>query len=399
MAVFFQRTPEQFLQNHWQQHPLLIRGAFPQFQSPVDGDDLAGLACEQTVESRLITGSLGQTWSLEHGPLPAKRFETLPAQNWTLLVQDVEKHIPEVSDLLRPFSFLPRWRIDDVMVSYAAPGGSVGPHTDQYDVFLLQGQGSRRWQWSENFDPQLLENCDLKMLAQFAPEQQAVLQPGDMLYLPPGVAHYGVALDEGLTFSIGLRAPDKRQLMLELGQAVAQRTGAEQMMRDAGRTPSRHPTLLDAADRTKLRGMLRQGLHFSDSDLDMLLGSMLTRPKEHLPATEPEAMPPEQFLSRWASGDHLLRCSTSRFAHYESDGAIVLFANGNAHQISRETFQWLLPILDGPTYFTADAHCHPLSAVAEAVPCSAQAELAQTLLAEGCLVWASDGSQDDLSED
>jgi len=190
-------TPERFLAEYWQKRPLLVRQAIPGFKSPLSADELAGLACEPEVESRLILEKGGsRPWQLEHGPFEEERFATLPESHWTLLVQRVNHWVPAVADLLDHFAFLPSWRLDDIMISYAADQGSVGPHTDQYDVFLLQGAGRRRWQIDASVTDEspLLDHPDLRILAQFHATDEWVLEPGDLLYLPPGLAHYGVAL-------------------------------------------------------------------------------------------------------------------------------------------------------------------------------------------------------------
>jgi 50S ribosomal protein L16 3-hydroxylase len=210
-------SPEQFLTEYWQRKPLLVRNAFPGFTPPIDGDDLAGLACEPLAEARVVSGSLaGAAWTLRHGPFEEQEFAGLGERDWTLLVQDVEKHYPPLAELLDAFAFLPSWRLDDIMISFAAPGGSVGPHVDQYDVFLLQADGHRRWQIATDFDPAPAADLPLDMLANFRAQQEWLLGPGDMLYLPPGVAHHGVAEDACLTYSIGLRAPSAADLLLAL---------------------------------------------------------------------------------------------------------------------------------------------------------------------------------------
>jgi 50S ribosomal protein L16 3-hydroxylase len=215
-------TPQQFLATYWQKKPLLIRQAFPDFTPQLDSDDIAGLACDQLAESRLVTGSYPEhDWKLRYGPFSEKDFADFPRTGWTLLVQDVEKHYPPLQDLMRQFDFLPRWRVDDLMASVAGPGGSVGPHVDQYDVFLLQADGSRRWQIAESFDEELLPNCELSVLRHFQPEQEWILERGDVLYLPPGVAHHGVALEQGMTWSIGMRAPGAADLFQTYGEWMA----------------------------------------------------------------------------------------------------------------------------------------------------------------------------------
>jgi 50S ribosomal protein L16 3-hydroxylase len=216
--------PARFLRDYWQKKPLLVRGAFAALADPVTPDDLAGLSCEPSALSRVVVHDARRdTWTLCTGPFVAADFAELPRRNWTLLVQDVDKWDADVAALLRPFSFLPRWRIDDVMVSYAVDGGSVGAHVDQYDVFLLQGQGRRRW--SISTDPAapkaFRDDAEIKLLRSFDPTDEWVLLPGDMLYLPPGVPHHGVAIGECLTYSIGMRAPSRAELLVDFAESFA----------------------------------------------------------------------------------------------------------------------------------------------------------------------------------
>ncbi|RKZ82116.1 MAG: cupin domain-containing protein, partial [Gammaproteobacteria bacterium] len=187
MAVFFNTalSQQQFLDQYWQKKPLLIRQAYTDFESPISADDLAGLACEPAIESRLIeeNGQAGP-WQVTNGPLSEDDFARLPATHWTMLVQDVDKHLPEVQYLLDPFRFIPDWRRDDLMISYAPEFGTVGPHTDSYDVFLLQAMGTRRWQISDEpiYEAKLIDGLGLQILQEFTPDQTWDLRPGDMLY-------------------------------------------------------------------------------------------------------------------------------------------------------------------------------------------------------------------------
>jgi 50S ribosomal protein L16 3-hydroxylase len=216
--------PAAFLRDYWQKRPLLIRNAFPGFVAPLAPEDLAGLACEEAALSRLVRHDRRtDQWTLQQGPFAEAVFPALPEADWTLLVQDVDKWDADVAALLEHFAFLPRWRIDDVMVSFAAPGGSVGAHVDQYDVFLLQGLGRRRWQIST--DPaapqEFRSDAELRLLREFAPTHEWELGPGDMLYLPPGVPHHGVAVDACLTFSVGMRAPSHAELIGDYADTLA----------------------------------------------------------------------------------------------------------------------------------------------------------------------------------
>ena len=196
MNILGEITATVFLEQYWQKKPLLIKRAFSNYQSPISAEELAGLACEEGVESRLILEH-GETspWQLRYGPFSEDDFTSLPKTNWSLLVQAVNHHVPELNELLEAFNFIPNWRIDDLMISYAPTHGSVGPHLDNYDVFLLQVQGRRHWHINENdyTEDDFIEDLELKILKDFEAKQDWILEPGDMLYLPPGIAHHGVA--------------------------------------------------------------------------------------------------------------------------------------------------------------------------------------------------------------
>ncbi len=344
--MFGELSPEEFLERHWQRSPVLFRGALPGFRSPIDPDELAGLACEQEVESRLVQGHIGSRFSLEHGPFEETRFTELPPRDWTLLVQDVDKHVPDVGALLEPFRFIPDWRIDDIMVSFAAPGGSVGPHTDQYDVFLLQAQGRRRWQLSERFDPRLRDDCDLKVLEHFQPEQQFVVEPGDLLYLPPNVAHFGLALDEAVTLSIGFRAPDQRELCLALGDAVSERANPNARFSDPGRKRPARPAQIESADLARLRQLIRDAAVLDDLALDRVIAGYLTRPKPHLEEHGPDTTE-KQLLRRLNAGARLTRRPGSRWAYLKHGEAWALYADGEEYPLTSADLDWVERVCRG----------------------------------------------------
>src|SRR6202165_5114954 len=195
-----------FMRRHWQRQPLLVRGAIPRFADPRSPREVLELSASPDVTSRLVRDR-GSNWFLAHGPFTASRLKQLPRRDWTVLVHDANHFSRRADELLSRFDFIPHARIDDVMVSYAVPGGSVGPHVDSYDVFLLQGHGKRRWQISGQEDHAFVPGLDLKVLERFVPEAEYLLEAGDMLYLPPGVAHHGVAESECLTWAMGFRAP------------------------------------------------------------------------------------------------------------------------------------------------------------------------------------------------
>src|SRR5262252_1131975 len=205
------RTPAVFLRRYWQKDALLIRAALPGFAGVLSARQLAALAMRDDVESRLVVRD-GSRWSLTHGPFRRSDLRALPPRDWTLLVQGVNLHHRDADALLRRFDFVPFARLDDLMVSVAAPGGGVGSHFDSYDVFLLQGPGRRRWRYGRQRDLAVRPGLPLKILKKFAPRHRAVLGPGDMLYLPPSFAHEGVAIEPCMTYSIGFRAPAANEL-------------------------------------------------------------------------------------------------------------------------------------------------------------------------------------------
>jgi 50S ribosomal protein L16 3-hydroxylase len=374
--------PEQFLDSHWQKSPLLLRAALPGFKSPISADELAGLACEEGVESRLVRGTVESRFSLEHGPFQPRRLERLPKRDWTLLVQDVDKLVPEVAALLEPFRFIPDWRIDDIMVSFAAPGGSVGPHTDDYDVFLFQAEGRRRWQLAETFDRSLRTDCDLKILEHFTPERELVAEPGDILYLPPNVAHFGVAEGRALTFSIGFRAPDQRELLAAFGEELLSARAHQRRFSDPGRRVAQKPAELEPSDLTELRRLLREGLSRSDEELDLFLGRYLTRAKPNLEAEAAEA-DAEGVRQRLAKGARLVRRPASRFAYIRRAAELVVFVDGAEHVLPDAALIWLEPLIAGRAVDAA-----ALAAAPDALPWLVAWH------AQGALEWQAESGGD-----
>jgi 50S ribosomal protein L16 3-hydroxylase len=383
--MFGSLTAQQFLSQHWQRKPLLIRQALPSFVSPLSADDLAGMACEDSIEARLVQGKVGGRWRLEHGPFEPERLENLPERDWTLLVQDVDKWVPEVASLLAGFRFIPDWRIDDIMISVAAPGGSVGPHTDQYDVFLLQAQGRRRWQLSEKFDPALDPEAELKILQRFEPEQEFVVEPGDLLYLPPNVAHYGLALDQAMTYSIGFRAPDRRELMGAVAERLLSRAG-DVRFSDPGRALSERPSRIDETDLRQLRELVRGGLALGDDELDALLCRYLTRPKPNL-ELEREPSETKKVERRLRRGEALVRRPAARFLLAPRASALWLFADGAEHQLELAWLEWIEALVEGAAFDAALLARYP---GALPVVCS--------LLGAGSLDWQADAAGPDSSK-
>ena len=257
-------SADAFLRRYWQQEPLLIRKALANYQSPISADELAGLALESEVESRLVECQ-GRDWTLKHGPFTEEDFLSLPEKDWTLLVQGVDLWVPEVQALLSQFAFLPPWRLDDVMVSFACPGGSVGPHFDQYDVFVLQVEGQRRWQIGGRCSSEtpMRDDSPLRILKEFEADEEWLLEPGDMLYLPPGVAHWGVAETECLTYSIGFRSPSIADMLGDLSVELMTQ-GYDAHYRDPALTPNMASLNIDQAFIDQAKRQLWQAINDDD---------------------------------------------------------------------------------------------------------------------------------------
>lgn len=327
-------TAREFLRDYWQKKPLLVRQAMPGFESPISPDELAGLALEEEIESRLVIEHGERPWELRRGPFAEDAFAQLPERDWTLLVQAVDQFVPEVAELLEEFKFLPKWRIDDVMISFAAPGGGVGPHFDNYDVFLLQGYGKRRWQVGQmcNSDSPLLQHADLKILAEFAKTEEWVLEPGDMLYLPPLLAHCGTAEDDCMTYSVGFRAPSAAEVLTHFTDFLGQFLPDEERYSDADAQPTSDPHQIqrDALDR--LKALLNE--HMSDERLLMTwFGQFMTEPRypELIATIEIDE---NVFLGSLENGAVLIRNPSARLAWSEVGEDLVLFASGQSRLLS-----------------------------------------------------------------
>ena len=327
---------EQFLRDYWQKRPLLIRNAFANFISPIEPEDLAGLACEEGVLARLIEHAPQQDrWQVRHGPFAEDDFPCMPDHDWTLLVQDVDKWDADIRALLDHFQFLPRWRIDDIMISFAATGGSVGAHIDQYDVFLLQAKGQRRWQIDASANPKtdFRDDVDIKLLREFHPTHDWVLQPGDMLYLPPGVPHHGVALDPCLTFSVGTRAPAVAELLGDYVDTLAADAPETLRYSDADLTLPADPFEIDAQALTRVETALRQ-LRMDDPEqfADWFGSFMTTYRCAVMPAAIDPPADPKATAQALRKGALLLRHPWSRMAwRRDATGAARLYAGGNTH--------------------------------------------------------------------
>jgi len=326
-------SPAHFLRDFWQKRPLLIRNAFPDFVSPLSPEDLAGLACEEAALSRIVRHDRKRDrWTLKTGPFAEAEFPKLPDHDWTLLVQDVDKWDADVRALLERFDFLPRWRIDDVMISFAAPGGSVGAHVDQYDVFLLQGQGRRHWQIDtrENPPTAFRDDVELKLLREFTPTHEWTLEPGDMLYLPPGVPHHGVAVDACLTYSIGMRAPSQAELLVDLAEHLAEQAGDAARYNDPDLATPSDRYEIDAAALARVRRALA-ALQTDDAALASWFGAYISAYRSADVAAPPKPPSAGKVRETLESGGALLRHPFVRSAWTRQGKRAMLFLGGVAY--------------------------------------------------------------------
>ncbi len=360
--------PAQFLRNYWQKRPLLIRNAFRNFEPPLSPDDLAGLACMDGVLARIVlretpakpslrgrsrlhrgrnsepsdageAKTLGSRfrvndgkWRVRTGPFEEATFAKLPESNWTLLVQDVDKWDPDTAALLKHFAFIPSWRIDDVMISYATDGGGVGAHVDQYDVFLLQGFGQRHWSIDTHPDPSTAfrDDVELKLLRTFRPTHTWTLEPGDMLYLPPGVPHDGVAVGACTTFSIGMRAPSGGELLLDLAAHIAESLPESQRLADPDVQPaSRGGEIDDGALRRARRAVGAAATMLDNDAFADWFGSFVTRYRvAQVPVPRKRAIDRGKLAERLPTT--MLECDPwSRFAWRQRGRDARLYVAGN----------------------------------------------------------------------
>ena len=334
---------ETFIRDHWQKAPLLIRNPWQAWRNPLEPDELAGLACEDGVEARLIMQGR-KTWKVEHGPFPESRFGKSGKTPWTLLVQAVDHHVAQVAALIEPFRFVPNWRMDDVMVSYATDSGGVGPHFDQYDVFLIQGLGKRRWQVGAQCDgaTELLPHDDLRLLANFEVAEEWILEPGDILYVPPRVAHNGVAVgDDCMTYSIGFRSPSRSELIAHWCDHLLADMQDDDRYEDrySGQDFFRqdNPGEISGAALDGLYAMIREKMLDRDA-FARWFGQYTSTPK--YPETDwraEETARPEELRGFLAGSIPLHRNPASRFSFVRrGENSVLLFVDGECFECGRD---------------------------------------------------------------
>jgi 50S ribosomal protein L16 3-hydroxylase len=341
------RTPRQFMRRYWQKKPLLIRQAIPDIVAPLARNELFELADLDDVESRLIT-HFRNAWNLEHGPFAPDELPSVKKREWTLLVQGVNLHHDRAHALINRFRFIPDARLDDLMISYATDGGGVGPHFDSYDVFLLQVHGKRRWRFGAQRDLSLKPGLPLKVLQHFEAEEEWVLEPGDMLYLPPHIAHDGIAEGECMTASIGFRAPSSHELTAQFLYHLAERADeasedgrGNTRYRDPAQEPVSNPAALPARLVERV-GAILATVNWNEKDIAEFLGTYLSEPKANVVFDAPErALNAQKFVDRAKKTG--VRLDRKTILLYD---ARSYFVNGEAQALSSTLKKWLPELAD-----------------------------------------------------
>ncbi|MGV6857677.1 MAG: JmjC domain-containing protein [bacterium] len=329
-------SPQSFLNEYWQKKPLLVRQAIPDLQSPVSAEELAGMALEPDVNARLIEERHhDEPWHVTYSPLPDDSFSRLPESHWTFLLTDCEKHWPSLRSLIEPFAFIPDWRRDDLMISYAADQGSVGPHTDEYDVFLLQLEGNRHWHIGHEIPvgrARCIPDLELSILQRFESVEDWVLQPGDMLYLPPNIPHHGVAEGPCMTASIGFRAPAQNELMQGFLDECLDKLEVPRRYSDPQLQAPSHPAEIPATAMNELFALMAEGLQLHEVERNDWLGRFLTEPPgDHDDSTLSRG----EFLTALNEPDTVIqRTSFSRMNYSRHLQTLTLFANGHSWKLS-----------------------------------------------------------------
>lgn len=376
-------TGAQFIREYWQKKPGIFKNAFPDFMDILDEHELAGLAMEEDMDSRIIAENHGQ-W--QHNAGPFEDFEPACKGNWTLLVQGLENVMPEAQALLDEFSFIPSWRIDDLMVSFSVPGAGVGPHQDQYDVFIIQGKGSRRWQIGLPGDYQeTTPHPCIRQINDFEPVIDEVLQPGDMLYIPPAHPHNGVALQECINYSVGFRAPTQTELLSHFCDYLIDN--------DAGNIRYQDPDLIHRSDRSEIKRVevekFRQQMlnaveskEFEEwlgkrlSETDKFIGTPYEESREAVsngPYSHDEIM---QLLN---NGETFYKSPGLRYLHYErvkDSEQLQVFINGDTYQFSIEDEKEVILLLNSASWKNESKKTYK--------NCSHFVHNLSTLLSEGC---------------
>ncbi len=383
-----------FLRDYWQRKPLFVKGAFANFIPPVTPDGLIDLATRPDAMSRLIRQTGGDyPWQLSDGPFTRRELKAAmqPDEKWSLLVQEIDQHLPAAADLMERFAFVPRWRMDDLMASFAPAGGGVGAHTDNYDVFLIQGAGERTWRVGaaplSAADEVLIDDLDVTVIDTDASEgfewgSEYRVEPGDLLYLPPRWAHEGVAVTDCLTLSVGFRAPSHQDLLAAVLERALVELPADAFYSDPPLAPATAPGRIDADALAQVRATLESLLADEDA-LAETFGRLVTERRRFVEEDEANWIEAEEAQERVQAGASLIRTPGARMAYTDhADGSRTLFGGGEAFRLDSD-LAWAAPLLADAPVVTADA----LAPYAGSADLS---DLVATLVSDGVLVFRAE---------
>jgi 50S ribosomal protein L16 3-hydroxylase len=330
-------SPENFLAEYWQKKPLIIKNAFANFQDPISPEELAGLACEEEVESRLVFNEK-DNWRLKNGPFVEQDFTSLLNENWTLLVQAVDQWLPQTKKLLTEINFIPDWRLDDLMVSYATKNSGIGPHFDYYDVIIIQGQGQRHWQLGQNCNESssLRNDSDLKILNDFSVSEEFTLECGDALYIPPGIAHQGTSLDDSLSYSIGFRAPSYAEIISQYAATIFDEFSEDERYNDPDLKTQVSSAEITEASIERMKTLLLDTLQ-DEQKIEQWFGQHMTQRKYlelgYIPDT---VINLKDFVTALTNGLVLEKHPAARYAFYQNKDTTSLFVDGEVFEILKE---------------------------------------------------------------
>ena len=332
-------SQETFMKEYWQKKPLLVRQAFPDFKSPITSDELAGLACEDEVNSRIVMEKDGEhPWFPIFGPMSDEIYSSMPETHWSLIVNDLEKYLPELSWITDRFRFIPEWRLDDLMISYAADKGSVGPHIDLYDVFILQGQGERRWQINTQpvTEDNQVEGTPLRIQKEFEAEEEWVMQVGDMLYLPPGVSHHGISLGESLSYSIGFRATSHADIVNDFIGHITQNLSPQLTYRDPDQIVQEHSNEIKQDALERITNIFNEYLRPDHPELQRWFGCFVSDSRADVVIEPEKKINSIEELKALTNTTPLNRHPASRFAFAQNPDAALLFIDGKDYKVNPE---------------------------------------------------------------
>lgn len=330
-------TAEQFLQEYWQKKPLFVKGAFPDFEDPLTADEIAGLAFEPFIPSRFIYEKGGERpWQLKMGPATEEDFATLSEKSWMLVVNDVEKNLPELKSMLDPFRFISHWRLDDLQVSLGEDAGNVGAHWDDYDVFLLQGMGKKRWQisYAPVSEDDFVEGVDIRLIENFRPDEEWIVEPGDLLYLPPRIGHYGVNIGRSVTWSIGFRAPKHREMLRDYMEMKFDEVAEDARYCDPQLEVVTQPGALSDAAVDRVVAILESALTQDRAEIAKWFGAFITEPKMfQVPESLEAPLTFDALMEYLDDGGYLEVHPGITLLHYISGDEILLFAAGKSYSL------------------------------------------------------------------